>query len=376
MFSSSQDVFSLPLAPYIRQCLISGGLLYARDIHALTDEEVIRRAGLRQEEVEEVRLISGHQGGGLPGAVDAYKILALERASTRIVTCSREIDSITGGGIGSGRVTEVCGVPGVGKTQLCIQLAVNVQVPTCLGGVQGGAIYIDTEGSFDIDRMAQMAQAAVRQVQLIAASSSETTTHEIREVFNEESILANLIYFRVLDFGQQLAVVNMLPLLLQKHPKVKLVVIDSMAFHFRQDVDDMVQRTRLLSQVSQNLQDIAEQHDLALVVTNHVTLKSTTSITGEGDLVPALGESWSHAASSHLLLKWQGHERQAILVKSPDMPEGCARFQVTPQGIEAANHSQACAVQFILRPLPFTSTSGRGTPSRILPPTMSPHLFP
>ena len=44
------------------------------------------------------------------------------------------------------QVTEFCGVPGVGKTQLGIQLAVDVQIPVPCGGLGGRAVYIDTEG--------------------------------------------------------------------------------------------------------------------------------------------------------------------------------------------------------------------------------------
>ena len=45
------------------------------------------------------------------------------------------------------RKTEFCGVPGVGKTQLGIQLCVDVQLPECYSGAAGEAVYIDTEGS-------------------------------------------------------------------------------------------------------------------------------------------------------------------------------------------------------------------------------------
>ena len=36
-----------------------------------------------------------------------------------------------------GSVTEICGAPGVGKTQLCIQLAVNALIPEVFEGVGG-----------------------------------------------------------------------------------------------------------------------------------------------------------------------------------------------------------------------------------------------
>ena len=36
----------------------------------------------------------------------------------------------------------------MGKTQVGMQLAVDVQIPAALGGNEGEAVYIDTEGSF------------------------------------------------------------------------------------------------------------------------------------------------------------------------------------------------------------------------------------
>lgn len=41
-------------------------------------------------------------------------------------------------------MTEFSGVPGIGKTQIGIQLAVDVQIPLEYYGVGGQAIYIDT----------------------------------------------------------------------------------------------------------------------------------------------------------------------------------------------------------------------------------------
>jgi RecA/RadA recombinase len=38
-------------------------------------------------------------------------------------------------GVARGCVTEFCGAPGIGKTQLGMQLAVSVQIPAVLGGM-------------------------------------------------------------------------------------------------------------------------------------------------------------------------------------------------------------------------------------------------
>ena len=65
-----------------------------------------------------------------------------------IVSFCQSIDSLLGGGFAVSEVTELVGLPGIGKTQLCIQLCVDVALPKQFGGVCGEALYIDTEGSF------------------------------------------------------------------------------------------------------------------------------------------------------------------------------------------------------------------------------------
>lgn len=46
-----------------------------------------------------------------------------------------------------------------------MQLAVDVQIPECFGGVEGEAVYIDTEGSFLAERLADIAEVTVKHCQ-------------------------------------------------------------------------------------------------------------------------------------------------------------------------------------------------------------------
>lgn len=54
-----------------------------------------------------------------------------------------------------------------------MQLAVDVQIPECFGGVAGEAVFIDTEGSFMVDRVVDIATACVQHCQLIAETHEE-----------------------------------------------------------------------------------------------------------------------------------------------------------------------------------------------------------
>lgn len=42
-----------------------------------------------------------------------------------------------------------------------MQIAVDVQIPSQFGGLQGEAVYIDTEGSFIVERLVGIAKATV-----------------------------------------------------------------------------------------------------------------------------------------------------------------------------------------------------------------------
>ncbi len=69
-----------------------------------------------------------------------------------ITTGCKNLDALLGGkGVETKAMTEVFGAYGSGKTQLGLQLAVNVQLPVNMGGANGKAAFIDTESSLPYD---------------------------------------------------------------------------------------------------------------------------------------------------------------------------------------------------------------------------------
>lgn len=56
---------------------------------------------------------------GTPASLTALDLMLKEEAELRsIVTFSSQLDKALGGGLLLGKITELCGVPGIGKTQL------------------------------------------------------------------------------------------------------------------------------------------------------------------------------------------------------------------------------------------------------------------
>ncbi|MBI4155010.1 DNA repair and recombination protein RadA [Candidatus Woesearchaeota archaeon] len=65
----------------------------------------------------------------------------------RISLGSKKLDQLFGGGVESSGITECYGPYGAGKSAIAHQLAVNVQLPKEKGGIDGKALWIDTESS-------------------------------------------------------------------------------------------------------------------------------------------------------------------------------------------------------------------------------------
>ncbi|XP_011016409.1 PREDICTED: DNA repair protein RAD51 homolog 3-like isoform X2 [Populus euphratica] len=201
---------------------------------------------------------------------NAWDLLHEERSlMTRLTTSCADLDDILGGGISCKQVTEIGGVPGIGKTQLGIQLAVNVQMPSYCGGLGGKAIYIDTEGSFMGERAQEIAEACAEDI-----SEYKRFLHKDLQACQGEiqgkDVLQNIYFFRICSYTEQIALINYLEEFISDHKDVKIVIIDSVAFHFRQGFEDLALRTRILGEMALKLVKLAKMCNLA--VTNMCSL--------------------------------------------------------------------------------------------------------
>lgn len=149
--------------------------------------------------------------------------------------------------------------------------------------------------------------------------------------------LSRLSQVRCHDYVELLAELHLLPDFLSDHPKVRLLVIDSVAFPFRQHFDELSQRTRLLNGLAQQLIAMATSHSIAVMITNQMTTRLQG---GQSQLVPALGESWGHAPTIRLLLHWAGSRRLADIFKSPDHRGATVQYQITSEGFRDVEQSE------------------------------------
>ena len=341
-----QSVNSLLAKHSSLQQLLSAGFLYLDELDDITPIELSKETKLSLEEslqvIEEVRkhkthtiqVITPPQLGTkdvlkpanktLPQSISSLELFWREQEESGIPTGCKELDEMLGEGIPLGKMTEICGVPGIGKSQLAYQLCIN----SCVGR-GAGAVLIDTEGSFVVQRAQQMAQAVC----------TDMSSRSVRqELITSESILSHIHYFRCLDIVQLLSVVNTLDeFVSEKRAEgkyIKLVIVDSIAFPFRMDVQNIKLRSRLLQTLSQTLMELTQRFGLGVVLTNQMTSRSFgTDPGGRVQLVPALGDSWAHIPTIRLVLQWSGPVRTARLAKSPTHMEKVVSYEITERGV-------------------------------------------
>nr|XP_045581234.1 DNA repair protein RAD51 homolog 3-like [Procambarus clarkii]XP_045581235.1 DNA repair protein RAD51 homolog 3-like [Procambarus clarkii] len=315
------SVLGLP-APIITK-LLDSDFIYDDDVRGLKPAELSLASGLSLKESAEVVRLSTTNSAEQP--VTVLQMIEEECDVSHIVTFCEALDDLLGGGIPLRAITELSGTPGIGKTQLCLQACVSVQLPSSVGGVGGEAVFLDTEGSFTAGRLKDMAASAVHHVQTIGGTKVDVSG------FTVESILKGIYYFRCHSYIEVLAVIRHIPSLLQTHPKIQLIVIDSIAFHFRHDFPDMMARTGLLCRMTQELIQQATKFNMAVVVTNQMTTRIECA--GSSQLVAALGETWGHCPTLRLTLHWSGRTRVATLTKAPHRNNSSVNYQVTVAGI-------------------------------------------
>ncbi|CAD5117533.1 DgyrCDS6298 [Dimorphilus gyrociliatus] len=311
-----RPLISFPLSPSDIKKLLQGGFQTVGNIFDYSPKQLSTELEIDEEDAKRILDIIRKR--------QQPKISCPPRQSEcpSIMTFSYHLDALLGNGFLVGHLTEIVGPPGIGKTQLCMQICVNVQLPNFVRGLESESMFIDTEGSFTASRMNQIAAATVRQCKNIHAPMPQENRTKL-DSLETENLLFSTHYQRVLGYLELKAIVNCLASYIESNKKIRLIVIDSIAFPIRCEKIEQRRSTTELVDITQKLFNVAQKYSVAIVVTNHVTVEHNA----------ALGEQWNHLCNSRLQLSWNGTCRLATLKKHPYLPLKTTPFQVVENGI-------------------------------------------
>ena len=293
--------------------LKDAGIVSIRTLAIYPITKLMDEAGIGEKTAQ--KIIKAAQDIENMGFKSADIIWEKRRQLNRLTTNSSTLDEILAGGIEPGSVTEFYGEYRTGKTQIAHQLCVNVQLPYEEGGLEGNALYIDTEATFRPERIIQMAEA---------------------KDLDYNKALQNIIVGRAYNSDHQVLLIQEASKII-KEKNIKLVVVDSIIGHFRSEYvgrGTLANRQQILNGHIHDLLRLTEIFDeLAVIFTNQVSSKP--DVFYGNPTVATGGHIVAHGATIRIYLrKGKGEQRVAKMIDAPHLAEGEAIFSITDEGIK------------------------------------------
>lgn len=219
----------------------------------------------------------------------------------RISTGSEVLDKLLDGGYESDIITTIYGPAGSGKTLLCLLAAAVV------AGSGKKVIFIDSEGGFSVERLAQLCE-------------------------NHKKVLSNILFLSPTNFEEQKAVFEKLKSVINE--KIALVVVDTISMLYRlqlkrdEDVQDI---NRELGRQIGWLGELSRKKGIPVLITNQVY-----SNFDEREKICMVGGDILRYGSKCLieLQIMPNGRRKAILRKHRSIPERETFFKIVQTGIE------------------------------------------
>ena len=191
-------------------------------------------------------------------------------------------------------------------------MAVRVQLPKDQGGLDGKCIWVNTENTFEKERIRDISES-------LEMDSTET--------------LKNVMVANVMNSVEQMDILGNIEKLLVEDPKIKLIIVDSATGLFRQDYSGLgmlSERQKYLDRFLTRCSNISKLHHVAIIWTNQIYTAPT--LFGDG-ITPVGGSKIAHKSTYRVYISKSGKFRVAKMVDSPKDAQTEVMFGLSKSGV-------------------------------------------
>ena len=292
--------------------LRDAGVFTIEGIHSQTRKELTSIKGFSDAKVDKLLVAASKIVDPLKFEVGT-DVLARQANAARISTGSDELDGILGGGFELGKMTEIFGEAGAGKTQLLKTLAIKAQVSDNAGKV----VWIDTEGAFSATRISDIATAMD---------------------MDAGQVLDNISFYSAKTHDLQLqAPAACKALFAGSEFPYRLIIIDSMMACFRSEFNgrgELSGRQQKLCRHLKQWSHIAQIHNCAIIYSNQICADPGNMFVPNA-YKPIGGNIMAHAC--HLRMEMKGNKKDGKRVcrvkKSASLAYGECEIMLVDGGI-------------------------------------------
>jgi DNA repair protein RadA len=256
-------------------------------------------------------------------AYDGHDLMKMEAERQYLSTGCKDFDLLLGGkGFETGSISEIFAAYASGKSQIGFTCLVRAILPRPIG-LDGSAIYIDTEGTLSMKRITQIAEA-------------------YKDVMPVEQVLKNMRVLKPLRSHEQ---VNIIKCFLENDSTayhgylnltkpLKIIIVDSLTALFRAEYVGRGTLAERQQKLNEHLRDIylfANQVKCVALITNQV-MGNPDPFKAESEIAVG-GNVLAHSSTYRISLRKRKNYRVATMVDSALLPVTQAMFKIARRGI-------------------------------------------
>ncbi len=345
--ATDQDLQELPgVGPATAEKLHENGFDSYQGIAVASPGELSNTADIGESSAADI-IRAARKAADIGGFESGTAVLERREKIGKLTWGPPEVDELLGGGVETQSITEVYGEFGSGKSQVTHQLAVNVQLPREHGGLEGSAIFIDSEDTFRPERIEDMLYGLDPEVLEAAMVLHDVADEDGADAGSDElleellnSVLDKIHVAKAFNSNHQILLAEKAQEIASQSQEeefpVRLLCVDSLTAHFRAEYvgrGKLAERQQKLNKHLHDLMRVGDLNNTAVVVTNQVA-SNPDSYFGD-PTQPIGGNILGHTSTFRLYLRKSKADKRIVrLVDAPNLADGEAVMRITGDGVK------------------------------------------